>query len=253
MRALHISYRYTRLLVVIVSGCLLTLLIPRQHSSPRSLSNRVTRWWHQSIIDALGVKLIVHGKPSTTAALLVANHLSWLDIHVIGSQLPVRFLAKAEVKTWPLFGWLASRAGTLYIQRGNKNAATEANRVMQTALTGNQYVVLFPESTTGDGEIKRFHGRLMQSAIDAECLLQPVALRYPDDSDNNLHRSVAYLGDMSFIQSIKNVITTNNIIAELHFLPVIEACNLGRNELAQYAQSQVTELLKQHPATPANS
>ncbi|MCK5263808.1 MAG: 1-acyl-sn-glycerol-3-phosphate acyltransferase, partial [Gammaproteobacteria bacterium] len=138
--------------------------MPRQ-----SLSAKVTCWWHKRILGALGIKISIHGTPSDNTALFVANHLSWLDIHLIGSHLPVRFLSKAEIKDWPIFGWLASKAGTLYIPRGSKTASIEANKIMQQTLLDDQHVVLFPEATTSDGNIRRFHSRLIQSAIDAEC------------------------------------------------------------------------------------
>jgi len=207
--------------------------MPRQ-----SISAKLTCWWHKRILGALGIKISIHGIPSDNTALFVANHLSWLDIHLIGSHLPVRFLSKAEIKGWPIFGWLASKAGTLYIPRGSKTASIEANKIMQQTLLDDQHVVLFPEATTSDGNIKRFHSRLIQSAIDAECLVQPVAIRYPDEN-GNMHEAALFIGDMSFMQSIKNIISTKGVVAELHFLEPVDTRGKSRDELARYAEERV--------------
>ena len=207
--------------------------MPRQ-----SLSAKVTCWWHKRILVALGIKISIHGTPSDNTTLFIANHLSWLDIHLIGSHLPVRFLSKAEVKNWPVFGWLASKAGTLYIPRGSKTASIEANKIMQQTLLDEQHVVLFPEATTSDGNIRRFHSRLIQSAIDAECLVQPVAIRYPDEN-GNMHEAALFIDDMSFMQSIKNIISTKGVVAELFFLEPVDSRNKTRDELARYAEERV--------------
>jgi 1-acyl-sn-glycerol-3-phosphate acyltransferase len=241
MQLARIVYRSGLLLIVISTGCLLTVLFQRNTMSRHGVASKITCWWHKRIIKALGIRINIHGKPLDTAALFTANHLSWLDIHIIGSQLPVRFLSKAEVQNWPVFGWLASKAGTLYIPRGGKNAAAEANQIMQQALRDNQHVVLFPESTTSNGEIKRFHGRLMQSAIDAQCMLQPVAIRYPD-SDQPVHNAVLYVDDITFMQSVKSVLAAKSIVAELHFLEPVTAGDKTRDELARHAEQQVKSL-----------
>lgn len=246
MRAARIIYRSALLVVVISTGCLLSIIFQRGAMTRHSTASKITCWWHKRIVGALGVKLKIHGEAVSSAALFTANHLSWLDIHIIGSQLPVRFLSKAEVQHWPIFGWLASKAGTLYIPRGSKNAAGKAIQIMQQSLSNNQHVVLFPESTTSDGTIKRFHGRLMQSAIDAQCLLQPIAIRYPD-SNRVVHDAVLYTGNTTFLQSAKNVMAAKNIIAELYFLEPIDACNKSRDELARYAETQVKALLELEP------
>ena len=239
---IRIIYRSSFLFAIIIAGCLFTVFFQKGHMPRQSRSARITRWWHNRVLGALGIKLSIHGTPVDSASLFVANHLSWLDIHLIGSHLPVRFLSKAEVQNWPIFGWLASRAGTLYIPRGSKTASEQANFIMQQTLLDDQHVVLFPEATTSDGCIKRFHGRLMQSAIDAQCLLQPIAIRYPDSDGNTVHEAVLYTGNTSFMQSAKNVMAAKNIIAELYFLKPIDTQNKNRDELARYAEEQVKTL-----------
>lgn len=244
MSLIRISYRTALLTLVIISGSLLTLIVQRGTMPRQGISSHITRWWHKRVLKTLGIKLCVHGIPATSTTLFVANHVSWLDIHLIGSHLPVRFLSKAEVKDWPIFGWLASRAGTLYIPRGSKTASAEANTIMQQTLVDDQHVVLFPEATTSDGNIKRFHGRLMQSAIDAQCLVQPVAIRYPDSNGNTIHKAVLYIDDISFMQSAKNIMAAKGLVAELYFLEPINTQNKSRDELAREAEEKVRAVAK---------
>jgi len=238
----RIIYRSTFLFTVIITGCLFTPFFQKGHMPRQSLGAKLTCWWHKRVLKSLGMKIRVNGTPADSPTRFVSNHLSWLDIHLIGSHLPVRFLSKAEVKDWPVFGWLASKAGTLYIPRGSKTASAQANSIMQQTLLDDQHVVLFPEATTSDGIIKRFHTRLMKSAIDAQCRIQPIAIRYPDTDGNTVHEAVLYTGDTSFMQSTKNVIATKGLVAELYFLEPINTQNKSRDELARYAEEQVKAL-----------
>lgn len=244
MATIRISYRSALLMLLIILGSLLTLIVQRGTMPRQGLSSRITCWWHQRILQIFGIKVNVYGTATDSATLIVANHFSWLDIHLIGSRLPVRFLSKAEVKDWPVFGWLANRAGTLYIPRGRKSASANAIRIMQQTLCDDQHVVLFPEGTTSDGNIKRFHGRLMQSAIDAQCLIQPVAIRYPDSKGNPVDAAVLYTGNTSFMESVKNVMAAKNITAELHFLEPINPQNMSPVELASQTEEQIKQLVR---------
>ncbi|MCK4704385.1 MAG: 1-acyl-sn-glycerol-3-phosphate acyltransferase [Gammaproteobacteria bacterium] len=235
----RVIYRSTFLFTVIIAGGLFTPFFQKGHIPRQSPGAKMIQWWHKHVLKSLGIKLHVHGTPIDSATLFVSNHLSWLDIHLIGSHLPVHFLSKAEVRDWPVFGWLASKAGTLFIPRGSKTASAQANNIMQQTLLDDRHVVLFPEATTSDGNIKRFHSRLMQSAIDAQCLIQPVAIYYPDSCGNAVHKAVLYAGNTTFMQSAKNVMTTKGLIAELYFLEPINTQNKTRDELARYAEEQV--------------
>ncbi|MDT8452805.1 MAG: lysophospholipid acyltransferase family protein [Gammaproteobacteria bacterium] len=241
---IRIGYRAVLLILLIILGSLLTLILPRGTMPRRGLTSHITCWWHRRVLQILGIKVNSYGTAANSATLFVANHLSWLDIHLIGSRLPVRFLSKAEVKDWPVFGWLASRAGTLYIPRGTKSASANAIRIMQQTLRDDQHVALFPEGTTSDGNIKRFHGRLMQSAIDAECLIQPVAIQYPDSKGNPVDTAVLYTGDTTFMESVKNVMAAKNLTAELHFLEPINPQNMNPVELASYTEERIKKIVR---------
>jgi 1-acyl-sn-glycerol-3-phosphate acyltransferase len=185
----------------------------------------------------------VYGQPRDEATLFVSNHISSFDIAALGSVLPVRFLSKIEVKSWPLMGWLATRAGTLYIERGGREAAVKTNRIMAEALSLKHNVVLFAEGTTTDGNVKRFHSRLMQSAVDSSAYVQPVAIRYPDPDGGRVHPAALYIDDMSFRDSTRRMLAARQLEVEIYFGEAISAENKTRDELARYAEAEVRKLL----------
>jgi len=158
--------------------------------SGRARFNRVAMRWNRVMVALLGVRCQYRGAGIATVdatpapahgrgALLVSNHISWLDTLVFGARWPVLFLAKSEVAAWPALGWLARRAGTLFIARGH--GAEQATRDIGDALRRGRSVVLFAEGRTTDGRgVKRFQPRLLQAALDAGAPVQAAALRYTD-------------------------------------------------------------------------
>jgi len=184
----------------------------------------------------------------TEPTLFVMNHISWFDVPVLASQQPLHFLSKAEIKKWPLIGWLANRAGTLFIQRGTHGAAQKSLEEITECLQSGGSVVIFPEGTTTDGTtVKRFHGRLLQSAIDAGVKVQPIALRYPhEDGVNPL---VPYIDDMTFMDSLLGLTRASPLEVELTFLTPIsnhlnihttaEGNEVTARQLAQLAHTEV--------------
>ena len=216
----------------------------RRTETGNALAQKANRWWHRNITRVMGVDVRVFGKPADNTTLFIANHISWFDINALGSIVPVRFLAKIEVKKMPIMGWLASRAGTLYIHRGGKTAASDTIDSMTEALKQDHHVVLFAEGTTQDGTINRFHSRLVQSAINAECHVQPVAIRYPSVNHEQVHPAALFIGDTTIGQSIFNMMTAKNLVAEIHFLEPIKTNGKQRDELASYAEQRVRALIE---------
>ncbi|MGD2054088.1 MAG: lysophospholipid acyltransferase family protein [Gammaproteobacteria bacterium] len=243
MGKLIISYRLVRLGLVISTGTILTLLFQRGTLPPAGIQSRITRWWHRNIAKSVGVRVHVFGRPREQATLFVSNHISSFDIAALGSVLPVRFLSKSEVSNWPLIGWLATRAGTLYIQRGGRQAAVNANKAIAEVLSMNHNVLLFAEGTTTDGNVKRFHSRLMQSAVDSGAHIQPVAIRYPDPGGSKVHPAVLYIDGISFIDSTRRILGTRQLEVEIYFGDAVTANSKSRDELARYAETEVRRLL----------
>ena len=236
--------------LVVSTGSILTVLFQRGTLPPTGIQSHITRWWHRSVAKSIGVPVRVYGTPRKEATLFVSNHVSLFDIAALGSVLPVRFLSKAEVKNWPLLGWLATRAGTLYIPRGGREAAINANKVMAEALSMNHNVMLFPEGTTTDGNVKRFHSRLMQSAVDSGVYIQPVAIRYPDPGGKKAHPDVHYVDGMSFMDLSKRILTAKELAVEIYFGEAMSAKNKSRDELAKYAEGEVRRILESLYPTP---
>ena len=238
LKVSRVIYRSTFLCSVIIAGCVFTPFLQKGHMPRKSLSAKVTCLWHKKMAQALGIPIQIFGSPDNRPTLFIANHISWFDIHAIGSTLAVRFLSKVEVGKMPIMGWLASRAGTLYISRGGKTASQQAIQTMVDALQQDQNVILFAEGTTTDGNIKRFHSRLIQSAIDAGCNIQPIAIRYPHH-EQLAHPAAHFIGDMSLGESLANILRAKTLSAEIHFLDVISTDERSRDELAREAEGVV--------------
>ncbi len=187
---------------------------------------------------------------STDTTLYVMNHISWFDIPVIASQqsLPLHFLSKAEVRHWPLIGWLSHKAGTLFIQRGSNGAAQKSLAEITQCLLKGDSVMVFPEGTTTDGSgLRNFHGQLLQAAIDAQVKVQPIALRYPYKEGINPH--VAYIDDMTFLDSVMGLTKSSPLNIELHFLQPIDshlqkANDISHKQLAQMSRQAIANKLE---------
>jgi 1-acyl-sn-glycerol-3-phosphate acyltransferase len=243
MPLIRTLYKVPLLILCIVLGLIMVFLLLRNTMPTHGLGSRLSKFWHRSIIAILGVELKVSGNRENANVLFVSNHITWLDISILGSLIPTHFLSKVEVKNWPVIGYLATRAGTLYIERGYHNATGMANRAMQQALEKKHNVVLFAEGTTTEGAPRKFHGRLMQSAIDAESLVQPVAIFYPDETGHAINRQILYIDEMHFLQSAFSILGLKKITAEIHFLEPVSAKGKSRNELARYCHNRVLEII----------
>ncbi len=201
----------------------------------------------------LGVKIKICGTPLTEKTLFVANHISWLDILVLGHLVPVHFLSKDEVKNIPIIGWLATRAGTLYIKRGCRISASGSSSEITAVLAQQHNSLIFAEATTTDGHIKKFHSRLMQSAIDAHAMVQPVAIFYPRKIQNSrgpqahvieINPVTLFLGDASAGDSFDLISRAPGIDVEVHFLEPIHSKGKTRDEIAQHAYDEVVAAIK---------
>jgi 1-acyl-sn-glycerol-3-phosphate acyltransferase len=147
------------------------LLFPLAGASRRQ---RLRRRWSQGLLGVLGIRIEVAAGIASglEGGLLVANHISFVDIFLINALLPSSFVAKGDVARWPLIGWLARRNGTVFIERGNRKAAQQAREHLLAALGKGQRLAIFPEGTTTAGDrVLPFHGALFQAAIDAATLI----------------------------------------------------------------------------------
>jgi 1-acyl-sn-glycerol-3-phosphate acyltransferase len=174
-------------------------------------------------------------------ALLVANHVSWLDVYVLNAALGgARYVAKREVAHWPVAGAIARGFGTFFHVRGSVRDAARVKDAVAAALRAGERVVVFPEGTTTEGDrVERFHAAFLQAAIDAGVPVQPVAIRYPGP-DGAPDRAAAFVGDMTFLASLARVLRRRRLDARLTFGPVIQPRGRTRRELAAVSQAFVT-------------
>ena len=205
------------------------------------------RWWSRRMLHILRVRVRRHGDaaaaPHPASVLVVSNHVSWLDIFVIRSALECRFVAKSDIRQWPLVGWLVAKQGTVFVQRARRHDTARVNDALDTALAGGDRMVLFAEGTTTDGtEVKPFHGALLQPVVLAEGFVQPLALRYPlADGTPNLR--AAYAGEISLWDSLLQLTAQREIAADLIFLPAVHAAGRHRRDLARHCAEQVADAL----------
>lgn len=227
-----------------VLGILLTLMFARQREGepPSERYRKLTCWWHHRTSAILGLKVTCKGTPFADDALFVANHISWLDIPLIGGLVPIHFLSKSEVRSWPLLGWLAARSGTLFIQRGGKNAANAVAEAMTFQLKRKRSVLIFPEGTTSDGKsVRRFHPRLLGAAILAHAPIQPVAIRYL--LDGKPHPTAPFIDDHELPPHLWQILGEKSIQAEITFLAPLSSRGADRKTLADSARERILRIV----------
>ncbi len=236
-------------LSLLMSHVLIGLLLSWLLFSPRwslsiGWSSAIVRGWSRQLCRIVGLQIRCYGDVATTPTLFVANHISWLDIFALLATFPVIFVSKQEVAKWPVLGRLARQVGTLFIQRGQFQAATTTAHEMIQALSNHRSVLFFPEGTSTEGmSVKRFHARLFQAAIQTGVPVQPIALRYPQG--NSLNQIIPYVGDDIFIQHVWRVLGEEIFTVELWFGSPIPTYHRERRELAHYARQQILTLLQQ--------
>ena len=211
------------------------------------------RHWSGQLLDMCRVSLVIDRRAEAKEnahALAVCNHISWLDIFVINAMQPSDFVAKSDIRDWPLIGWLCSVTGTIFIARGRMRDVRRIFENLVQGLKGGQHVAFFPEGTTASqGAILPFHANLFEAAIDAGVPVQPYALRYRD-ADGDDHSGVDFVGETTFVESLLTILRGKAIHAELIVLPLIDSSGMHRRELAQAAHDAVAAALGQNPAKP---
>ncbi|EDN68558.1 Phospholipid/glycerol acyltransferase [Beggiatoa sp. PS] len=152
------------------------------------------------------------------------------------------FLSKQEIQNWPILGWLVERVGTLFIRRGEFGASKQVSNVISEALRKNSNVLFFPEGTSTDGtNVRRFHARLFQAAIDTGVLVQPIALRYRQGE--NISLIIPYIGNDTLLGNLWRVLGETGLRVEIWFCPPISAHEKKRRDLSDYAQAQVLKVI----------
>jgi 1-acyl-sn-glycerol-3-phosphate acyltransferase len=242
MKQLRAVWRLLRLVGHIAQGLwVVALRFPTL--SPDQQHARV-QVWSQQLLALAGVHLRVVGQPPLTGpVMLVANHISWLDIPVMHAARHCRFVSKSDVKGWPLIGTLATAAGTLYIERSSRRDALRMVRSMQEALERGEVLAVFPEGTTGDGRaMLPFHANLIQAAVAAQSPVQPVGLRFADRATGATSFAPSYIGDETLVGSIWRTLCAPPIEAVVQYGPAELPAGRDRRAWAEHLHTTVDQL-----------
>ncbi len=245
MRSLRALWKILRGLWHLLAG-LWTLYIrfPRLSLEQREMQVQA---WSLKFLALWGIHLQVIGQPVLAGpALIVANHISWLDILVIHAARYCRFVSKSDIRDWPLVGALATGSGTLYIERASRKDALRMVRDMADAMKDGDVLAVFPEGTTSDGrELLPFHANLIQSAIAADAPVQPMSLKFIDAHTGELTLAPCYIGDDTLVASVWRTLTAPPITAVVSFGAVQLANGRDRRQWAQDLREAVMELRQQ--------
>lgn len=248
-RVFRYLYRAPLLLVHIVLflPLILLLMLPpfgRLGSADDPLEHRVVRWWSSGLVWIFGFRLQRYGQPLQGPVLFVANHVGWVDISMIHSQKMVGFVAKREIASWPVVGWVASRGHTIYHQRGNTESLGGVMDEMVKRLQEQRPVAVFPEGRTRGGrEIGPFHARIFQAAVEAHVPVQPIALRYGVRGD--AQSMVAFGPGESFAGNFVRLLGEPARRAEVHFLEPIGSQDLeGRRRIAETSRARIVAVME---------
>ena len=239
---LRAAWRLLRLASQVFYGLLvMALRFPALDAAGRQA--RIGRW-SAGVLRAMGVQLRISGTPRPGATLLLANHVSWLDIAALHAAVPqARFVAKADLLHWPVLGWLVRGAGTLFIERERKRDAVRVVHAMAQALQAGETVAVFPEGTTGLGaELLPFHANLLQAAVATETPIQPVVLRF-FDRQAPFSLAVSFIGDTTLMQSVWAVACAQGLQVQVHLLPSVGTRHADRRALAAHLRTLMAEQL----------
>ena len=229
------------LLHILVGFVTILLLFPRISPEQRQLRTQV---WSLGMLRRLRIDLIVKGNPALNGPLmLVANHMSWLDITALHAARFCRFISKADIKKWPFIGTLASGIGTLFIERESRRDAMRVVQHMTASLQAGDVLGVFPEGTTTDGTaLLPFHANLFQAAIAANAPIQPVALQFIDTITGQRSAAPCYVGDDTLAESVWRTLMTPNIAVVISFGEPQFADGRDRRAWAKDLQQAVSDL-----------
>ena len=238
MRSLVGLWRLLRLALHVIRG----LFIVRSFT-PLDTAGRHAgvQKWSRGLLQVLGIDVQIDGEPGPGPRLLVANHVSWLDILAVHAVMPeARFVSKADVQHWPLVGKLVDGGATLYIERTSKRDALRVVHQAADALKAGDTVAFFPEGTTGAGpELLPFHGNLLQAAIATATPIQPLVLRWHEPGAR-FSNAAPYVGEMTIVQSLFAVVRARGLAVHMQWLPQVAVTHDDqRRDLAEKLREQI--------------
>ncbi|MDP9045439.1 MAG: 1-acyl-sn-glycerol-3-phosphate acyltransferase [Pseudomonadota bacterium] len=246
-RSVLAVWRLLRCAVHALHGVLIVLTRFRAYDAAQRLG--AIQWWAAKVLEVMGIGLRVQGQLQEGGVLLVANHVSWLDINALHAVLPqLRFVSKSDIRDWPLLSRLADAAGTLYLERDRKRDALRVVHLVAQALRQGQKVAVFPEGTTSDGRaLLPFHANLLQAAIASGAPVQPIALRF-SDAHAAVSAATLYVGSTTLVESMWRVAVADGLVAHVSILPARNSAGADRRTLARDLQADIAACVGGHPS-----
>lgn len=247
-------WRAAAMVLLLLAGLIILLVVfPWAVHAQRQ---RLKRAWSRWVIAAAGLRLV--SRPARIAApsqptMVVMNHISWLDIIVLNAVMPATFVAKSEIRGWPLVGMLAARTGTIFIERGSRHAVRRVNHEIVHRLAQGEVIAFFPEGTTSDGrQVLPFHASLFAMAVpDSEshragAAVLPVAIGYRHCGKPTTR--AAYIGDQTLVGSMVAILSLPGLEVTIEGLEPISATSMpdARHGLAAQSREQIAQAVCRH-------
>jgi 1-acyl-sn-glycerol-3-phosphate acyltransferase len=233
-------WRIVRLTTLLLRGLLMSATtFVRADARQR---HAIIRSWSRQILNQAGVEVRCLDFPADAErpVTLVANHVSWTDIFALNAQHACHFIAKSELKGWPIAGRLLTNVGTIFINRGDRKDTHRLKQVVHDLLAAGETVAVFPEGTTSIGhDVLKFHASLLEPVVAAEGEVWVVAIRYFRAADGARTDAAAYIDDMSLLDSLRSIYGAGRLVAELRFLQAIQCAGLNRRQVAERAEALI--------------
>ena len=242
------SMKVFLLIVHILSACIQCLILP---FLPYTLRSKLIHIWSSTLLRIFKIRITIHGDRELLndrqSALIVSNHVSWIDIHVVNTVSPVIFVAKSDVAKWPIFGWIARRIGTIFIVREKISDIKRVLNLMAQYLVSRKMVCIFPEGTSTDGKtVLNFRSNLFQAAIQSKTRVIPICIAYKEKG--RYSDVTAFIGEMGLIDSIKKMLKSSDMEVHVHILEPLSDID-SRQELADRAHQLIRTVVEMHHLT----
>ena len=237
-----------KLIIIFISTIFLIVLKIVCQIISKNLSYKIVQIFHKSILWLINININVIGNPSKNkkGILYVSNHLSYIDIPILGSLIPGKFVAKSEISDWPIIGFLCKIGNTIFIKR-NIGYLKKNKTLIKNQINNGENILLFPEGTTSDGlRVLDFKSSMFFSLEREDLIIQPVVIKYKTVNGLPINRyimpMIAWYGDMELKHHILNVVNSFSISATIIFLKPINSKNYHDRKDMTFMLQNVIEL-----------
>ena len=243
MKIIFLSIRFPLLILHILTGLVILLFYPKSISGLKPVHHKISQYWMKILVFLFGLKIITKGNISKKAKSFVSNHISFLDIIVLNSIVPSNFVAKSEIRSWPVIGHLAGKTGTIFIKRGDTEDNDSVINIMRKYIAKDKNIIFFPEGRIGDGiKVRKFHSKLFNSVSKTNSNLQSIFIRYPVDYPKNMtsDSSVCWADKTQTLLKITlRCLGRKNTKVLLYFGELIDTSDKEAYELAKKSANSV--------------